>query len=55
MRDEKKKEFKIVITPQEAGRPINASLKIESDYPKDAPKSYYANVRVDSRAVMPPK
>lgn len=53
--DEKKKEFKIVITPQEAGRPINASLKIESDYPKDAPKSYYANVRVDSRAVMPPK
>lgn len=53
--DEEKKEFKIVVTPQEAGRPINASLKIESDYPKDAPKSYYANVRVDSRAKMPPK
>ncbi len=53
--DKENKEFKIVVTPQEAGRPINASLKIESDFPKDAPKSYYANVRVDSRAKMPPK
>ena len=53
--DKENKEFKILVTPQEAGRPINASLKIESDYPKDAPKSYYANVRVDSRAKMPPK
>ena len=53
--DKEKKEFKIVVTPTEAGRPINASLKIDGDYPKDAPKSYYANVRIDSRAVMPPK
>lgn len=53
--DKEKKEFQIVITPQEAGRPINASLKIEPDFPKDAPKTFYANVRVDSRAKMPPK
>ncbi|MGI8956529.1 MAG: DUF1573 domain-containing protein [Chthoniobacterales bacterium] len=55
VQDKEKKEFKIVVTPKEAGRPINASLKIEPDYPKDAPKTFYANVRVDSRAKMPPK
>jgi Protein of unknown function (DUF1573) len=49
------KAFRIVVTPQEAGRPINAALKIEPDFPKDAPKTFYANVRVDSRAKMPPK
>ncbi len=53
--NKEKKEFQIVVTPQEAGRPINASLKIEPDFPKDAPKTFYANVRVDSRAKMPPK
>jgi hypothetical protein len=50
-----KKDFKIIVTPQEAGRPINAALKIEPDFPKDAPKVFYANVRVDSRAKMPAK
>ncbi len=49
------KEFRITVTPTEGGRPINAALKIEPDFPKDAPKSFYANVRVDSRAKMPPK
>ncbi len=49
------KVFHIIVTPQESGRPINAALKIVPDYPKDAPKNFYVNVRVDSRAVMPPK
>ena len=49
------KAFRITVTPQEAGRPINAALKIEPDFPKDAPKTFYANVRVDSRAKMPQK
>ena len=49
------KAFVITVTPKEAGRPINAALKIEPDFPKDAPKTFYANVRVDSRAKMPPK
>ena len=49
-----KKTFEIVVKPTESGRPINASLKIDPDFPKDGPpRSYYANVRVDSRAVMP--
>jgi len=49
------KAFRITVTPQEAGRPINAALKIEPDFPKDAPKTFYANVRVDSRAKKPQK
>jgi hypothetical protein len=53
--DSKAKEFRIVVKPQEAGRPINATLKIEPDFPKDEPKVFYANVRIDSRAKMPPK
>lgn len=53
--DKEKKEFRIIVTPREEGRPINASLKIEPDFPKDAAKSFYANLRVDGRAKMPPK
>jgi len=49
-----KKEFRVIVKPTESGRPINASLKIEPNFPKDAPKPYYANVRVDSRATMIP-
>ena len=45
-----KKEFSILVTPTESGRPINAALKIEPDFPKEVPKSFFANVRVDSRA-----
>ncbi len=44
------KTFRIVVTPKESGRPINAALKINPDFPKEAPKSFYANLRVDSRA-----
>jgi hypothetical protein len=46
----KEKAFHIVVTPKESGRPISATLRIEPDYPKDARKAFYANVRVDSRA-----
>ncbi len=44
------KTFRIIVTPTESGRPINAALRIEPDFPKEAPKSFYANLRVDSRA-----
>ena len=44
------KTFRIKVTPTESGRPVNAALKIEPDFPKDTPKSYYANLRVDARA-----
>ena len=53
--DLEKKQFRIIVRSTESGRPINAALKIEPDFPKESPKTYYANVRVDSRAVMPPK
>jgi hypothetical protein len=53
--DPEAKEFRVIVTPQEAGRPISATLKIEPDFPKDKPKVFYTNVRVDSRAKMPPK
>jgi hypothetical protein len=48
-----KKEFKIVVKPTEAGRPINAAIKIVPDYPKDSPRPFYVNLRVDSRATLP--
>lgn len=51
----KEKTFQITVTPTESGRPINAALKIEPDFPKDAPKPFYVNVRVDSRAEPVPK
>lgn len=44
------KAFKISVTPTESGRPINAVLKIEPDFPKESPKTFYANLRVDARA-----
>ena len=44
------KAFKITVTPTETGRPINAVLKVEPDFPKDPPKTFYANLRVDARA-----
>jgi len=48
-----KKEFDIVVKPTEAGRPITATLKIEPEMPNGPHKMYFANVRVDSRAIMP--
>ena len=43
------KTFEIVVKPTESGRPINASLKIEPDFPKDAPRELLREcVRVDA-------
>lgn len=43
----KEKAFRIIVTPDPGNRPINAGLKIQPDFPKDPPKTFYANVRVD--------
>ena len=40
--------FRIKVSPPKTNRPINASLKIVPDFPKDTPKAFYANVRVDA-------
>ena len=42
-----KKVFNITVTPKQTNRPLNAMLKIKPDFPKDPPKMFYANVRVD--------
>ncbi len=42
------KIFRITVTPKPGNRPINAALKIQPDYPKEAPKVFYANVRIDA-------
>jgi hypothetical protein len=52
--NENEKNFQITVTPKEGNRPIGALLKIEPDYPKDAPKTFYANVRVDRRPPAAP-
>ena len=41
------KTFQITVTPKDGSRPINGSVKIQPDFPKDGGKTFYANVRVD--------
>ena len=43
----KEKAFRIIVMPGPGNRPINAGLKIQPDFPKDPPKTFFANVRVD--------
>jgi hypothetical protein len=42
------KAFRITVTPETGNRPVNAALKIQPDFPKEPPKTFYANVRVDA-------
>src|SRR5439155_23790221 len=42
------KAFRITVTPETGNRPVNAALKIQPDFPKEAPKTFSANVRVDA-------
>lgn len=46
------KAFRITVTPAAGNRPVNAALKIQPDFPKEAPKTFYANVRVDVPGVI---
>lgn len=48
------KAFKITVTPKTTNRPINAQLKIIPNYPKDTPKTFYANLRVDAHPAGAP-
>jgi hypothetical protein len=48
------KAFRITVTPEKGNRPINAALKIQPDFPKEAPKTFYANVRVDAPVAAAP-
>ena len=42
------KAFRITVTPDPGDKTVNAALKIQPDFPKEAPKTFYANVRVDA-------
>ncbi len=42
------KGFRITVTPKPGNRPINATLRVEPDYPKEKPKIYTAYVRIDA-------
>jgi hypothetical protein len=39
-------EWTIEVTPKDTSHPIAASLVIQTDYPKDSPKSFYVNAQV---------
>lgn len=41
------KAFRITVTPDSGNHPVNAGLKIQPDFPKDPPKTFFANVRVN--------
>lgn len=50
-----KKQFQITVTPKVTNRPLNAMLKIQPDFPKETPKLFYANVRVDGHPENAPE
>ena len=39
-------EWTIEVTPKDTSHPTGTALVVQSDYPKDAPKSFYVNVSV---------
>jgi hypothetical protein len=47
-------EWTVEVTPKDTSHPIATSLSIQSDYPKDAPKSFYVNAQVTNPPGAPP-
>ena len=39
-------EWTIEVTPKDTSHPIGTTLLVQTDYPKEAPKSFYVNVQV---------
>ena len=46
-------EWTLEITPKDTSRPTATSLTLQSDYPKEAPKSFYVNAQVTNPAPPP--
>jgi len=42
----KEGEWTIEVTPKDTSHPMGTALLIQTDYPKEAPKSFYVNVQV---------
>ena len=47
-------EWTIEITPKDTSHPMGTALVVQTDYPKDAPKSFYVNVQVTNPPGVPP-
>jgi len=41
-------EWTIEITPKDTSHPMGTALLIQTDYPKDAPKSFYVNAQISN-------
>jgi hypothetical protein len=47
-------EWTIEVTPKDTSHPIGAALLIQTDYPKEAPKSFSVNAQVNNPPGAPP-
>src|SRR5438477_1412625 len=47
-------EWTLEVTPKDTSHPMGTALLIQTDYPKDAPKSFYVNVSVTNPPGAPP-
>jgi len=50
----KEGEWTIEVTPKDTSHPMGTALLVQTDYPKDAPKSFYVNVQVSNPPGAPP-
>src|SRR6266403_1320760 len=50
----KEGEWTIEVTPKDTSHPMGTALLVQTDYPKDAPKSFYVNVQVTNPPGAPP-
>lgn len=40
-------EWTIEVTPKDTSHPMGTAIRVETDYPKDAPKAYYVNAQIN--------
>jgi hypothetical protein len=46
-------EWTIEVTPKDTSRPMGTALLIQTDYPKDSPKSFYVNAQITNPPSAP--
>ena len=47
-------EWTLEVTPKDTSHPMGTALLLQTDYPKDAPKSFYVNVSVTNPPALRP-
>src|SRR5713101_1491251 len=47
-------EWIIEVTPKDTSHPMGTALLIQTDYPKEAPKSFYVNAQITNPPGIPP-